>query len=107
MKFKIKTGDMVFVIAGKERRKKGKVLKVFPTTGQVIVEGVNVAKKHKKRRSAQEPGEIIEKPMPMNISNVMLVDEKTGKPTRIGYQVDKDGQKTRIAKKSKSEIVRA
>jgi large subunit ribosomal protein L24 len=107
MKLKIKTGDTVFVIAGKERRKKGKVLKVFPVTGQVIVEGVNVAKKHKKRRSAQDPGEIVDKPMPINISNVMLADEKTDKPTRVGYKVDKDGRKTRIAKKSKSEIANA
>jgi large subunit ribosomal protein L24 len=102
-KFKIKTGDTVMVIAGKDKGKVGKVLKVIPEKERVIVEGVRIVKKHVRPNPKYPEGGIIEMEAPIHISNVMLVDPKTGKPTRVGIKIV-DGKKYRYAKRS-GEII--
>lgn len=101
---KIKKGDNVMVMAGKDRGKTGKVIQVFPMEGKVVVEGVNATVKHAKTRKQGEKGQKIEYNGPINASNVMLVDAKTGKPTRVGYKVMEDGRKVRVMKKSGETI---
>ena len=98
---KIKTGDTVKVIAGKDKDKEGKVLSVDKKTGRVVVEGVNMVTKHAKPSASNQQGGIINKEAPIDASNVMYV--QNGKATRIGYKVE-DGKKTRIAKATGSEI---
>jgi large subunit ribosomal protein L24 len=95
---KIKKGDLVRVIQGKDRGKEGVVMKVLPKEGKVIVEGVNVAKRHQRATRATMQGGIIDKDMPMDASNVMLVSQ--GKTTRVGVRVEPDGSRTRIAKRT-------
>lgn len=97
---RIKKNDTVRVIAGEDRGKEGKVLKVFPDKGRVIVEKVNLIKRHTRPSKAVPQGGIIEKEAPINETNVMLVCPKTGKPTRIGMEVAADGSRTRTSKKS-------
>jgi large subunit ribosomal protein L24 len=100
---KIKKGDSITVIAGKDRGKKGTVLRALPKADKVIIEGVNMRKKHIKKREDYnghvQPGSVVERAMPMHVSNVMLIDPKSGKRTRVGYTQDK-GKKVRIARKS-------
>jgi large subunit ribosomal protein L24 len=103
-KFKIKSGDKVIVIAGKDKGKVGKVLKVLRDEEKVIVEGVRVVKKHLKPSQKYPEGGIIEKEAPIHISNVMLVDPKTNQPTRVGIKFLEDGRKVRYAKRS-GEII--
>ncbi len=101
---KIKKGDKVIVLAGKDKGKTGEVLRSFPKLGKVVVAGVNISKKHAKSRfNADKKGEIIDKTMPLDASNVSLIDSKSGKATRVGYKVDGD-KKVRVAKKSGQEI---
>jgi large subunit ribosomal protein L24 len=95
---KIKKGDTVVVIAGKDKGREGEVIQVLPTSGKVIVSGVNTAKKHQKPRRANEPGGIIDRDMPVDVSNVMLVHQ--GKPTRVGFRTQDDGTKVRVAKRT-------
>jgi len=102
-KFKIKTGDEVIILAGKDKGLKGKVLKIIKSKDRVIVEGVNIVKKHVKPSAENPQGGIVEKEAPIHISNVALVDPKSGKPTRVGYEM-KDGKKVRVSKKSKEVI---
>ena len=97
---KIKKGDTVKVIAGKDVGAEGKVLEVDVKNGRVLVEGVNMVKKHQKARNQAAPSGIVEREGSIDASNVMLVDPKTGKPTRVGYRVNEDGSKSRIAKRS-------
>lgn len=100
MKFNhIKKNDQVIVISGNEKGKKGKVLAVNHERGRVIVEGINMATKHKKPRRQGETGGIIQQEAALNMSNVMHICKKCGKPTRIGYTVLKDGSKVRVCKK--------
>ena len=99
---KIRKGDFVVVVSGKDRGKEGVVSRVMPTTNQVIVDGVNVAKKHQKPRKANEQGGIIDRDMPIDASNVMVVHK--GKPTRVGFKTASDGTKVRIAKSTGEEI---
>lgn len=99
---KIKKGDTVVVISGKDRGKEGTVSRVMPSKNMVIVDGINVVKKHQKPRQANQQGGIIDRDMPIHVSNVMVV--QGGKPTRVGYKIDKDGSKVRVAKKSGKEI---
>ena len=94
---KIKTGDTVKVIAGKDKDKEGKVLSVDKKTGRVVVEGVNMVTKHAKPSASNQQGGIINKEAPIDASNVMYV--QNGKATRIGYKVE-DGKKVRVAKKT-------
>lgn len=98
---KLKKGDPVIVIAGKDKGKEGEIARVFPADNQVIVSGVNTAKKHQKARSANQQGGIIDRDMPIDASNVMLVHK--GKPTRVGYRIDGD-KKVRFAK-STGEVI--
>ena len=95
---KIHKGDLVVVLQGKDRGKEGVVMKALPKDNKVIVEGVNIAKKHQKPRRANEPGGIIDRDMPVDVSNVMLVHK--GKPTRVGYKINSDGTKVRVAKRT-------
>lgn len=100
-------GDTVRVMRGDDAGKEGKVLKVFPKTGRVTVEGLNMVKKHRKARTAEEQSGIIEMPAPMHSSNVMLLDSKTGKPTRVKARIDADGTKERIGVKSGQVVPRS
>lgn len=100
---KIKKGDNVIIIAGKDRGKKGKVVHALPKDHMVVVEGVNVRKKHQRAGKGRQKGQIIEIAMPVHISNVMIVDPKTGKQTRIGKKMA-GGKRVRIAKKSGVEL---
>ena len=100
---KLKTGDKVVVIAGKDKGKEGKINKVLRNENKVVVEGINVAKKHVKP-NGQESGSIVEMEMPIHASNVMIVDPKTKKGTRVGHKIDKNGKKIRVSKKSNSDL---
>ena len=99
-------GDTVRVMRGDDKGKEGKVLRVYPKTGRVTVEGINIAKRHRKQRSPDEQGGIIDFPAPMAVSNVMLLDPKTGKPTRVRARIDTDGTKERVSAKSGEAIPR-
>ncbi len=98
-KMKIKKGDQVVVLTGRNKGSKGEVLKVMPTERRVVVQGVNVVTKHQKPTQFS-PGGIQKKELSIHVSNVALADPKTGEATRIGYKVLKDGKKVRVAKKS-------
>jgi large subunit ribosomal protein L24 len=97
-------GDTVRVMRGEDKGKEGKVLRVFPKTGRLTVEGINIVKKHRKARRAEEQSAIIEMPAPIHHSNVMLLDPKSGQPTRVRAKIDEDGTKERIAVKSGDAI---
>ncbi len=99
MSMKIKKGDKVIVITGKDKGKTGEVTKAMPTENKVVVSGVNVSKRHQKP-SQENAGGIISKEMPIHVSNVALVDPKTGKATRIAFKSEEGGRKVRIAKRS-------
>ena len=101
---KLKKGDTVVVIAGKDKGKEGEVMTVLPNANKVIVSGVNLARKHQKARKQNEQGGIIDKDMPIQVSNVALVCPSCGKPTRVGYTFDKSGAKVRTCKKCGGEI---
>lgn len=98
----LKKGDKVIVIAGSNKGKEGKILKTFKADNRIIVEGVNMIKKHQKA-NGNETGGILETEAPIHVSNVMLIDPKTKKATRIGYITEKD-KKVRISKKSNEKI---
>ncbi|SNY51977.1 large subunit ribosomal protein L24 [Paractinoplanes atraurantiacus] len=103
---KIKKGDTVVVIAGKDKGAKGKVIAAYPRQDKVLVEGVNRVKKHERIRTTQrgsKTGGIVTQEAPVHISNVQIVDDQ-GKPTRIGYKVDENGTKVRIARTTGKEI---
>jgi len=102
-KFKIKKGDKVVVTTGRDKGKEGEVLRVLREDDRVLVQGVNMVKRHT-APSQMSPGGIVEKEAPVHISNVAHIDPKSSKPTRVGYKVDKDGQKTRVAKRSGETI---
>lgn len=103
-KLHIKKGDTVVVITGNDKGQKGRVLEVIRKTDRAIVEGVNMMKKHTKPNAESPQGGIIEKEAPVHISNLMLVDPKTGEATRIGRKLDDNGKLVRISKKSGEEI---
>jgi large subunit ribosomal protein L24 len=102
-KFKIKKGDKVVVRTGRDKGKEGEVLRVLRDEDRVLVQGVNMVKRHT-GPSQTSPGGIIEKEAPVHISNVAHIDPKTNKPTRTGYKFDKDGRKVRIARRSGEAI---
>jgi len=102
---KIHKGDTVIIKNGKDRNKTGKVLKVVPQKNIILVEGLNLYKKHQKARSSGQKGGVIEKPMPIHISNVMLLDPKTKKGVRVGYSV-LQSKKVRVMKGSgKNKVI--
>ncbi|MCK1997724.1 large subunit ribosomal protein L24 [Paenisporosarcina quisquiliarum] len=100
----VKKGDKVMVISGKDKGKTGVVLTAFPKKDRVLVEGVNIIKKHMKPNQANPQGGIVSHEAAIHVSNVMLIDPKTGEPTRVGSKVE-DGKKVRVAKKS-GEIIK-
>ena len=106
VKLHVTKGDSVRVMRGDDKGKEGKVLRVYPKTGRITVEGVNIVKKHRKARRDNEQSGIIELPAPMHASNVMLVDPKSGEPTRVRARIDDDGTKERISVKSGDAIPR-
>ncbi|WP_319273048.1 50S ribosomal protein L24 [uncultured Draconibacterium sp.] len=103
-KLHIKKGDTVVVIAGNSKGQKGRVLEVIRKTDRAIVEGVNMMKKHTKPNAETPQGGIIEQEAPVHISNLMLVDPKTGEATRVGKKLNDDGKLVRISKKTGEEI---
>jgi large subunit ribosomal protein L24 len=105
-KIHVVKGDTVRVVRGDDRGKEGKVIRVYTKTGRVTIEGVNIVKKHRKARRAEEQSGIIEMPAPVHASNVMLLDPKSGDPTRIRAKFDADGTKERISIKSGDAITR-
>lgn len=101
---KIRKNDNVILLAGKDKGKKGKVIKVIPSENKVIVEGINIAKRHNRPTQRDKKGEIIEIAAPINISNVALLDPKDNKPTRVGYLVDDKGKKERISRRTGQKL---
>ena len=99
---KLKTGDKVVVVAGSNKGKEGKITKILDE--RVIVEGVNIVKKHLKPKNNNGTGEIVEREAPIHASNVMIIDPKTKKPTRVGHMIDTKGNKVRISRKSNEKI---
>lgn len=100
-------GDTVRIVRGDDKGREGTVLRVLPKTGRIVVEGINIVKKHRRARSAEEQSAIVEMPAPIHASNVMLIDPKTGAPTRTRRKLDEDGTKERISVKSGQAIPRA
>jgi large subunit ribosomal protein L24 len=99
VKFKIRKGDTVIVVAGKDKGKKGSVLKMLPKENRAIVQGVNVARRHQKQSASQQGG-IVPKELPIHISNLAHVDPADDKATRIGFKMLDDGRRVRVAKRS-------
>ena len=100
---KIKKGDNVIVLAGRDKDKRGEVFKVMPKESRALVRGVNVVRRHQRQSAAQEGG-IITKEAPIHLSNLALADPKDGKPTRVGFKTLDDGRKVRVAKRSGEQI---
>ena len=101
---KLKVGDKVRVMVGKDKGKEGKITHTFKLENKVIVEGINMVKKHVKPRGGNETGGIVDVEAKIDASNVMLIDPKTKKPTRIGHSIDKNNKKIRISKKSNEKF---
>ncbi|MCR0981000.1 50S ribosomal protein L24 [Roseomonas populi] len=99
MAAKIKKGDRVQVLAGKDKGKRGEVLSVIPTENRAVVQGVNIVKRHAKPQGMNQPGGIQEKEAPIHLSNLAVIDPKSDKPTRVGFRMDGD-KKVRVAKAS-------
>ena len=101
---KIKKGDTVYVLAGDDKGKTGRVLNILPEQGKAIVEGVNIVSKSTKPNAKAPQGGIIKMEAPIHLSNLAVVDPKSGKPTRVGFRFDENGKKVRYSKKSGEEI---
>jgi large subunit ribosomal protein L24 len=106
MRVHVSKGDTVRVVRGEDKGKEGKVIRVFLKTGRVLVEGVNLVKMHRKARTADEQSGIREAPAPVHSSNVMLLDPKSGRPTRTKSRIDEDGTKERVSAKNGEPIPR-
>jgi large subunit ribosomal protein L24 len=106
VKMRVTKGDTVRVMRGDDKGKEGKVIRVYPKTGRITVEGINIVKRHRKARRAEEQSGIVDFPAPIHASNVMLVDAK-GEATRIRMRIDEDGTKERISIKSGDAITRS
>jgi large subunit ribosomal protein L24 len=98
-KFKVRKNDTVMVIVGRDRGKTGKVLRVLPVRGRVIVERLNMVKRHTKPRGAASPGGIVEKEAPLDISNVMVLCDRCDAPVRIGFKLAADGSRSRVCRR--------
>ena len=103
MAAKIRKGDKVVLLTGRDKGRTGEVVEVRPDDNRVLVRGINMVKRHQKQ-SAQQEGGIISKEAPVHLSNIAFVDPKDGKPTRVGFKVQNDGKRVRIAKRSGVEI---
>ena len=99
MAAKIKKGDKVIVLAGRDKGRSGEVIEVRPGQDRALVRGVNMVKRHQ-RQTAQQEGGIISKESTIHLSNLAMADPKDGKPTRVGFRIEKDGRKVRVAKRS-------
>ncbi len=106
MAAKIRKGDRVQVLAGRDRGKRGEVLRVMPTDGRALVQGVNMVKRHQKPRGLNQPGGIQEKEATIHLSNLALIDPASDKPTRVGCKTLEDGKKVRVSKRS-GEVIGA
>ena len=100
MAAKIRKGDTVAVLTGRDKGKRGEVLSVNPEEGRALVRGIQMVKRHQKPTGMNQPGGIIEKEAPIQLSNLALIDPKSGKPTRVGFTVLADGKKVRVARPS-------
>ena len=107
VKMHVTKGDLVRVVRGDDKGKEGKILRVFAKTGRVTIEGVNIVKRHRRARRAEEQSAIVEMPAPVHASNVMLLDPKSGAPTRTRRRIDEDGTKERLSVKSGDAIPRS
>ena len=96
---KIRKGDKIVVLSGRDKGRTGEVLKMMPKENRALVRGVNLVRRHQKQ-TAQQEGGIITKEAPIHVSNIALADPKDGKPTRVGFRLEKDGKKVRVAKRS-------
>lgn len=105
IKLKVRKGDIVVVVTGKNKGKRGTILKIFPKENKAIISGINIVRKHTKATQASEGG-IIAKELPIHISNIACIDPKTGSSTKIGFRILENGAKVRIAKKSGEMIDR-
>ena len=103
MAAKIRKGDKVVVLTGRDKGRTGEVIEVRPDQDRALVRGVNMVKRHQ-RQTAQQEGGIISKELPVHLSNIALADPKDGKPTRVGFKIQADGKKVRYAKRSGAEI---
>jgi large subunit ribosomal protein L24 len=101
---KIRKGDRVQVLAGKDKGKQGSVIAALPAEQKVIVEGVNIARKHQKPTQKNQQGGIIDKTMPIHVSNVAVISPSDGKPTRVGYRITPEGTKVRICRRTGVDI---
>jgi large subunit ribosomal protein L24 len=101
---KLQKGDQVLIIKGKDKGRKGKILRGFPKESKVLVEGINIKKKHQKPKKEGEKGQVVEIATPLFLSNVKLICPKCKKPTRIGYRIKNNKAKQRICKKCKEEL---
>lgn len=97
---RVKKGDTVILVSGKDKGKTGKILEVFPKEDRVIVEGINMVKKHKKPTQKVQQGGIVNQEAPVHVSNVMYYDKKAGQGTRVGYKVLENKEKVRVSKKT-------
>jgi len=104
MSLRIRKGDKVKILAGKDRGKMGKVLHVYPNKGRALVEGINMVKKHMRKSQQNPSGAIVQKELPIHVSNLSLLDPASSKPTRVKTLVAEDGSKQRLAAKSKTVI---
>ena len=103
MAAKIRKGDRVVVLTGRDKGRPGEVIEVRPTEARALVRGVNIVKRHQ-RQTGQQDGGIISKEAPLHLSNIAVADPKDGKPTRVGFKIGTDGRKVRVAKRSGVEI---
>ncbi|MFC4304672.1 50S ribosomal protein L24 [Cohnella boryungensis] len=103
-KLHVKKDDNIIVISGKDKGKKGRIIAAYPRENRVLVEGVNMVKRHTRPNPSNQQGGIIEREAPIHASNVMHIDPKSGKPTRIGYKTLDNGKKIRVAKRSGESI---
>lgn len=103
MAAKIRKGDKVVVLSGRDKGRTGEVIEVRPAENRALVRGVNMVKRHQKQSAGQEGG-IISKEAPIHLSNIAIADPNSGKPTRVGFKIEADGRKVRIAKRSGAEI---
>ena len=107
VKVHVTKGDLVRIVRGDDKGKEGRVLRVFLKTGRVTIDGVNIVKRHRRARRAEEQSGIVEMPAPVHASNVMLLDPKSGKPTRVRHRIDEDGTKERLSVRSGDAIPRS
>ncbi len=101
---RLKKGDKVVIIAGKNKGQNATILRAFPRDNMLVLDGMNLVKRHRRPSAQNRKGQIVDKPMPLHASNVMLLDPKTGKGTRIKITRDKDGNRQRVAVKSGEEL---